>query len=109
MCTHSCPTLCDPWTVARQAHLSMGFSRQEYWSRLPFPPPGDLPHPGIKLKALVSPALAGGFLTPRATWEADKRQQLGAKMDRGLGQKVDKKVRKCSSPWVLSEVLIRPQ
>ena len=43
-----------PWTVARQAPLSMGFPKQEYWSRLPFPPPGDLPDPGIKP---VSPAL----------------------------------------------------
>ena len=49
-----------PWTVAHQAHLSMGFSRQEYWSGLPFPPPGDLPNPGMEL---VSPALAGGFFT----------------------------------------------
>ena len=40
--TQSYPTLCDPWTVARQAPLSMGFSRQEYWSGLPCPPPGDL-------------------------------------------------------------------
>ena len=38
-----------PWTVARQAPLSMGFLRQEYWSGLPFPPPGDLPDPGIEL------------------------------------------------------------
>ena len=52
--------LVTPRTVARQAPLSMGFSRQEYWSGLPFIPPGDLPHPGIKPK---SPALAGGFLT----------------------------------------------
>ena len=37
-----------PWTVAHQAPLSMGFSRQEYWSRLPFPSPGDLPNPGIE-------------------------------------------------------------
>ena len=44
----SCPTLCDPVTVARQAPLSMGFSRQEYWSGLPFPSPGDLPNPGIE-------------------------------------------------------------
>ena len=43
-----CLTLCDPWTVAYQAPLSMGFSRQEYWSGLPFPSPGDLPDPGIK-------------------------------------------------------------
>ena len=49
-----------PWTVARQAPLSMGFPVQEYWSRLPFPCPGDLPNPGIEL---VSPALAGRFLT----------------------------------------------
>ena len=49
-----------PRTVARQVPLSMGFSRQEYWSGLPFPTPGDLSNPGIKL---VSPALAGGFFT----------------------------------------------
>ena len=45
---------CDPWTVAHQAPLSMRFSRQEYWSGLPFPSPGDLPNPGIEPK---SPAL----------------------------------------------------
>ena len=56
--TKSCLTLVTPWTVARQAPLSMGFSRQEYWSGLPFPSPGDLPDPGIKP---TSPALAGGF------------------------------------------------
>ena len=44
----SCPTLGIPWTVARQAPLTMGFSRQEYWSGVPFPSPGDLPDPGIK-------------------------------------------------------------
>ena len=44
----SCPTLATPWTVAHQAPLSVGFSRQEYWSGLPFPSPGDLPNPGIK-------------------------------------------------------------
>ena len=48
------------WTVAHQAPLSMGFSRKEYWSELPFPPPGDLPDPGIEP---TSPALAGGFYT----------------------------------------------
>ena len=46
--TKSCPTLATPWTVAHQALLSMGFSRQEYQSRLPCPPPGDLPGSGIK-------------------------------------------------------------
>ena len=44
----SCPTLATPWTVARQTPLSMGFSRQECWSGLPFPSPGNLPDPGIK-------------------------------------------------------------
>jgi len=66
----SLPTLCDPWTVARQAPLFMGFSRQEYWSRLPCPPPGHLPDPGIEPTSLMSPALAGGFFTTSATWEA---------------------------------------
>ena len=49
------------WTVACQALLSMGFSRQEYWNGLPFPSPGNLPDPGIEP---MSPALAGGFFTP---------------------------------------------
>ena len=48
------------WTVTHQAPLSMGFPRQEYWSGLPFPPPGDPPAPGIEP---ASPALAGGFFT----------------------------------------------
>ena len=52
-----------PWTVAHQAPLSMKFSRQEYWSGLPFPPPGGLPDPGIEPASPVSPALAGGFFT----------------------------------------------
>ena len=50
-----------PWTVARQAPLSMGFSRQESWGRLPFTPPGDLPDPGIEPGSPASPALAGTF------------------------------------------------
>ena len=57
-----------PRTVACQAPLSMGFSRQEYWSRLPCPPPGDLPDTGIKPLSSASPALAGGFFTTSATW-----------------------------------------
>ena len=56
-----------PWTVALQAPLSMGFSRQEYWSGLPCPPPGNLPNPGIEPTALSSPALAGGFFTTGTT------------------------------------------
>ena len=56
-------TLATPWTVGHQVPLSMGFFRQEYWSGLPFPPPGDFPNPGIESLSLVSPALAGGFFT----------------------------------------------
>ena len=59
-----------PWTVAFQAPLSMRFPRQEYWSRLPFLSPGDLPDPGIEPVSLMSPALAGGFFTTGSTWEA---------------------------------------
>ena len=57
-------------TIARQAPLSMGFSRQAYWSGLPCPPPGDLPDPGARPASLVSPALTGGFFTTSTTWEA---------------------------------------
>ena len=49
-----CPNLCDPRTVTCQAPLSMGFPRQEYWSALPFPPPGDLPDLGIEAVSLMS-------------------------------------------------------
>ena len=52
-----------PWTIACQAPLCMGFSRQEYWSELPFPTPGDLPDPAIEPASTASPALAGGFFT----------------------------------------------
>ena len=48
----------------------MGFSRQESWSVLPFPTPGDLPNPGLEPESLSSPVLAGGFVTTSATWEA---------------------------------------
>ena len=58
------------WTVAFQALVTVGFSRQEYWSGLPCPPPVDLPDPGIELTSLMSPALAGRFFTTRALWEA---------------------------------------
>ena len=57
-------------TVARQTPLSMRLSRQDYWSRLPFPTPGDLPDPGIEPMSLESPVLAGRFFTTSATWEA---------------------------------------
>ena len=61
-----------PWTIAHQATLSVWFSREEYWSGLPCPPPGGFPTPGIEPMSLISPALAGGFFTTSATWEAQR-------------------------------------
>ena len=58
------------WTIAHQAPLPMGSSRQEYWSRLPYPPPGNLPDPGIEPVSHKSPALANSLFTASATWEA---------------------------------------
>ena len=63
------------WTVAHQVPLSMGFPRQEYWSRLPFHFPGELPDPGIEAIFLTPPALAGGFFITSATWNACTIQQ----------------------------------
>ena len=68
-----------PWTVAHQAPLSMGFSRQEYWSGLPCFPLGDFPNPGIESVSLMSPPLAGGFFTHCATWEAQAEDYLQIK------------------------------
>ena len=97
---HACVVNClcvvwlfeTPWTIAHQAPLSMGFTRQEYWSGLPFPSSGDLPNAGIKCKPPMSPALAGRFFTteqpgkPHSWWPvlnassttggADKRKRL---------------------------------
>ena len=73
--TQSCLTLCDSWTVAQQAPPSVGFSKQEYYSELPFPTPGDLPDPGIEPTSLASPALAGRFFTtesPTQSYTSDK-------------------------------------
>ena len=60
-----------PWTIACQAPLSMGFPRQEYWSGLPFPSPGDLPNPGIKP---MSPTLADGFFTAEPRGKEESKQ-----------------------------------
>ena len=73
VCVHvlSCILLfATPWIVDYQAPLSMRFSRQEYWRRLPCPPSGDLLDPGIEPTSLTSPAMAGGFFTTRTIWEA---------------------------------------
>ena len=72
VCAHSVMSdSATPWTVAcRQAPLSMGFSRQLYWSGLPCSPPRDLPETWIEPASLMSPVLAGGFFTTSATWQA---------------------------------------
>ena len=68
----SCARLfATPWTVACQAPLSTELSRQEYWSALPRPPPGNPPDPGIELDS-GSTGIAGGFFTTSTTWEAPK-------------------------------------
>ena len=92
--TKSCPTIATPWTVAHQAPLSIGFSRQEYWSGLPFLSPGNLPDPGIEP---ASPALqAGSLLTEllekpwlgggeiycgEGLWEGEAGQNVGLMAD----------------------------
>ena len=67
------------WTIASQAPLSMGFSSQEYWSRVSFPTSGDLPNPGIKSTSLASPALAGGFFTSSTTCKAPRIEPTSLK------------------------------
>ena len=69
-------TLCD--SVACQAPVSMGFSRQQYWSGLSCLPPEDFPIPGIKPESLSSPTLAGGFFTTCDTWEEPKKMYTGS-------------------------------
>ena len=61
------------------SHAAVDFSRQEYWSGLPCPPPGDLPDPGIEPASPLSPALAGEFFTTSAIWEAPPNTLDGPK------------------------------
>ena len=67
-----CPTLCDPMDCSHTVSLSIGFSRKEYWSGLPRPPPGALPYPGIKPGSLTFPALAARFFITGATGKPKK-------------------------------------
>ena len=68
LCILNCVQLfADPWIVVQKALLSLEFSKQEYWSGLPFPALGDLPDPGMKPASLASPTLAGTFYTTSAT------------------------------------------
>ena len=78
----SCLTLWEPLTVACQASLSMGLPRQGYWSGLPFPPPGDLPDPGIEP---VSPALSGRLFTDEPPERTTHHPKCSHKSDRWLG------------------------
>ena len=64
------------WTVARRLLCPWGFSRQEHRNGLPGPPPGDLPNPGMKPVSLMTPALAVGFFTTSATWEAQMQSRV---------------------------------
>ena len=70
-----------PWTVAHQAPLSTGLSRQQYWNGLPCPP-GDLPDPGIEPASLMSPALVDGFFTTSTTWKAPYAKCYGVNMSK---------------------------
>ena len=74
-------SLATPWTAAHQAPLSMGFPRQEYWSGLPFPSPGDLSHPGIEP---MSPALAGEFFTTEPSGKPHSTYKMALKGNSGL-------------------------
>ena len=86
MLTQLCLTLCNLMDCNPQTPLSMGFSREEYWSGLPFSPPEDLPDPGIEPTSLVSPALAGGFSTtePAAAAAAKSHQSCPTLQPHGL-------------------------
>ena len=78
------------WTVAHQAPLSMGFSRQEYWSELPYPPIGDLPNPGIEPVSPASPIyIAGGFFTtePSGKPQRANRKARCLERDRAMGNR----------------------
>ena len=87
------------WTIARQAPLSMEFSRQEYWNGLPFPPPGDLPDPGIEPTSRASSALAGEFFStelPGRPWGSQgetcmqrPQDELGGATEEELATKGD--------------------
>ena len=68
----SCPALCNPMDRILQAPLNMGFSRQEYWSGLPFPSLGYCLNPGIRRAAVMYPGLAGRFFTTSVTWEINR-------------------------------------
>ena len=85
----SCPTVWEPMTLAGQAPLSMGYSREEYWSGLPFPSPGDLTDPGVETRSLASHAMASSFFTT----EPDGKPRLSVVLAvKNLGQRQQQKI-----------------
>ena len=89
------------WTVARQAPLFMGFSRQEYWSGLPFPPPGDFLNPEVEPASPTFPALAGGFLTT----EPKSGSPLGSPNQVYVNKNIDK-VNVCVCVYIYTHTYI---
>ena len=83
----SCPTLVTPWTVACQAPLSMGYSRQEYWNGLPFPLPGNLPDPGTEPG---SPALQADPLLTELPEKPNKEQQQQQQQKHSRKERLEK-------------------
>ena len=81
---HSCPALCDPMGVARQAPLLMGFPRQEYWSGLPCPPPGDFPNPGIEPMSPEATCIAGRIFTAEPPGKPRKQYKQSQMINGGL-------------------------
>ena len=93
-----------PWTIARQAPLSMEFFRQEYCSGLPCPLPGHLPSPGINPTSLTSPALASRFFTTSTTWKANVFLKGKSNFRNTFGPKAtDKWLRICSTQFIYKE------
>ena len=103
-----------PWTVARQAPLSVGFSRQESWGGLPFPPPGDPPNPGMEPPSLWSPALAEGVFSTVPPGKPCSLRQTKSKQARGghnilfltlfLGYKLNLRKKIISSTFVMCQM-----
>ena len=87
------------WIIAHQAPLSMRFSRQEYWSGLPCPPPGDLPNPGIEPTPLRSPALAGRFIATEDAMVGCYHQLNGHEFEQTLGDTEGQGSLPCCRPW----------
>ena len=87
-----------PMDCSPQAPLSMGFPREEYWSRLPFPPPGDLPDSGIEPASLIPPELEGEFFTTSTTWEALVGFYMAAEKDVSTIAKAKRTAQRHSEP-----------